>query len=56
MYVRTTYNETYSSAQVGGFEAEDDSGKVVQLTNVQWGGAPDANGIAELVILTRNNA
>lgn len=56
VYVRTTYNGTYESAQVGGFEAEDDSGNVVQLTNAQWGGAPDANGIAELVILTRLNA
>lgn len=56
VYVRTTYNESYSSAQVGGFEAEGDSGKVVALTNCQWGGAPDANGIAELVILTRLNA
>ena len=56
VYVRTTYNGTYSTAQVGGFEAEDDSGNVVQLTNAQWGGAPDANGVAELVILTRLNA
>ena len=56
VYVRTVLNGTYSSAVVGGFEAEDDSGKVVALTNCQWGGAPDANGIAELVILTRNNA
>ncbi len=56
VYVRITYNPSYSTAQVGGFEAEDDSGNVVQLTNAQWGGAPDANGIAELVILTRNNA
>lgn len=56
VYVRTTYNSSYSTAQVGGFEAEDDSGNVVKLTNAQWGGAPDANGIAELVILTRNNA
>ncbi|WP_191399599.1 structural cement protein Gp24 [Flavonifractor sp. An306] len=56
VYVRTTYNGTYSSAQVGGFESEDDSGNVVQLTNAQWGGPPDANGIAELVILTRLNA
>lgn len=56
VYVRTTANPTYNTAVVGGFEAEDDSGKVVQLTNCQWGGPPDANGIAELVILTRNNA
>lgn len=41
---------------VGGFEAEDDSGKVVQLTNCQWAGPADANGVAELRILTMNNA
>lgn len=56
VYVRTTTNESFSTALVGGFEAEDDSGKVVALTNAQWGGAADANGIAELVILTRLNA
>lgn len=56
VYVRITYNATYQTAQVGGFEAEADSSNTVALTNCQWGGAPDANGIAELVILTRNNA
>lgn len=56
VYVRTKPNGSYSSAVVGGFEAADDSGNVVRLTNCQWGGAPDANGIAELVILTRLNA
>lgn len=56
VYVRITYNSTYQTAQVGGFEAEADSSNTVALTNCQWGGAPDANGIAELVILTRNNA
>lgn len=56
VYVRITYNSTYQTAQVGGFEAEADSANSVALTNCQWGGAPDANGIAELVILTRNNA
>lgn len=56
VYVRTVANPSYSSAVVGGFEAEADSSNTVQLTNCQWGGAPDANGIAELVILTRLNA
>lgn len=56
VYVRTTANESYSTAVVGGFEAGDDSGKVVKLTNCQWGGPADANGIAELVLLTRLNA
>lgn len=56
VYVRITYNASYATAQVGGFEAEADSANTVQLTNCQWGSAPDANGIAELVILTRLNA
>ena len=56
LYVRITANASYESAVIGGFEAVADSSNTVQLTNAQWGGAPDANGIAELVILTRNNA
>ncbi len=56
VYVRITANGSYETAVVGGFEAEADSANTVQLTNAQWGGPPDANGIAELVILTRNNA
>lgn len=56
VYVRTVYNGTYENAKVGGFEAVADSSNSVALTNCQWGGPPDANGIAELVILTRLNA
>lgn len=56
VYVRITANSSYETAVVGGFEAEADSSNTVQLTNCQWGGPADANGIAELVILTRNNA
>lgn len=56
VYVRITANASYQSAVVGGFESEADSTNSVKLTNCQWGGAPDANGIAELVILTRLNA
>ena len=56
VYVRITANSSYETAVVGGFEAEADSSNTVQLNNAQWGGAPDANGIAELVILTRQNA
>ena len=56
VYVRITANGSYETAVVGGFEAEADSSNTVQLTNCQWGGPADANGIAELVILTRNNA
>lgn len=56
VYVRIAANGTYPSAVVGGFEAEADSTNTVALTNCQWAGAPDANGIAELRILTQLNA
>ena len=48
-----------TSASVGDFGASADStttSNTVQLTNCQWGGPADANGIAELVILTKLNA
>lgn len=56
VYVRITYNSSYSTAQVGGFEAEADSSNTVELTNCQWAGPADANGTAELRILTMLNA
>lgn len=48
-----------SGAAVGDFVASADSttaANTVQLTNCQWGGGADANGVAELVILTKLNA
>ena len=56
VYVRTGTSETYTTGVSGGFSANNESGKTVALTNCQWGGPADANGIAELVILTRANA
>lgn len=56
VYVRTAASGTYSTEPVGAFTATNESGSTVALTNCQWGGAADANGIAELVILTRANA
>lgn len=56
VYVRITANGSYPNAPVGGFEAQADSGNTIQLTNCQWGGASDANGIAEMRILTMLNA
>ena len=56
VYVRITANASYSGAVVGGFEAEADGSNSVQLTNCQWAGPADANGVAELRILTMNNA
>ncbi len=56
VYVRTGTSETYTTGEVGCFSANNESGKTVALTNCQWGGPADANGIAELVILTKQNA
>ena len=56
VYVRTAASSTYTTEPVGAFTATNESGSTVALTTCQWGGAADANGIAELVILTRANA
>lgn len=56
VYVRTAASGTYTTEPIGAFTATNESGSTVALTNCQWGGAADANGIAELVILTRANA
>lgn len=56
VYLRTGTSETYTSETVGSFTATNEASKTVQLTNCQWGGPADANGIAELVILTKQNA
>lgn len=53
VYLRTTAE---GNKKVGDFEAADDSGKTIKLTNCQWGGKADANGVAELVILIASNA
>ena len=48
-----------TNAAVGDFVASKDgttAANTVQLTNCQWGGPADANGVAELVILTKLNA
>ena len=56
VYIRTAVSGTYTTEPVGAFTATNESGSTVALTNCQWGGAADANGIAELVILTKLNA
>lgn len=56
VYVRTATSDTYTTEPVGCFTATNESGDTVALTNCQWGGTADANGIAELVILTKLNA
>lgn len=49
VYIRTVASGTKA---VGDFECAEDTGKTVELTNCQWGGTKDANGVAELVIFT----
>lgn len=58
VYVRVTANASVPTGVVGGFEAVADAtaANTVQLTNCQWAGPADVNGIAELRILTMNNA
>ena len=55
VYVRVKANESYPNAAVGGFEAVADSTNSVKLTNAKWRGSADANGVAELSILTMIN-
>lgn len=56
VYVRITANASVTNGVVGGFEASADGANTVKLTNVKWAtGKVDANGIAEIAILTRVN-
>ncbi len=57
VYVRIKANASVVGGVVGGFEAAADGENTVQLTNVQWtNGYVDANGVAEITVLTRLNA
>ena len=56
VYVRIAANDSIPTGVAGGFEAQADGANTVELTNCQWAGAADVNGIAELRILTMNNA
>ncbi len=57
VYVRIKENAAVINGVVGGFEAAADGENSVLLTNVQWtNGYVDANGVAEITILTRANA
>lgn len=58
VYVRVTANASVPTGIVGGFEAVADAtaANTVKLTNCQWAGPADANGIAELRIMTMASA
>lgn len=55
VYLRITANSSYSTAVVGGLEAEADSTNTIELKGCKWMGGKDANGIAELRITTFPN-
>ena len=57
VYVRIKQNTSIVNGVVGGFEAAADGENTVLLPNLQWtNGYVDANGVAEITILTRANA
>lgn len=57
VYVRIKKNTSIVNGVVGGFEAAADGENTVFLPNLQWtNGYVDANGVAEITILTRANA
>lgn len=56
VYLRIAANASIPGAVVGGFEAAADGANSVKLTNVKWKGAADANGVAEVRILTTLHA
>jgi hypothetical protein len=47
---------TGTGLEIGDLTATAETSKTVQLTNAQWGGPADDNGVAELVLLSRVNA
>lgn len=57
VYIRIKENSAIVGGVVGGFEAEADGENTVKVPNCQWtNGYVDANGVAEITILTRANA
>lgn len=56
VYLRVKANASKPNAVVGGFEAAADSTNTVALTNVKWKGPADANGVAEIRIMTTIHA
>lgn len=54
VYVRIKENATYQDCIVGGFEAADDTGNVIQVPNIEWTtGIIDSNKCTEVTIKTR---
>lgn len=56
VYLRVAVNSAIPAGVVGGLEAAADGNNTVELTNCRWGSTKDANGVASLIVLTRNAA
>lgn len=57
VYVRITENSAYANTFVGGFEAQEDTGKTIQVPNIEWTtGVIDDNGFAEVTVKNRAKA
>ena len=61
VYLRVALNPAVPGGVIGGFEAQPDTGvagyNTIALNNVQFTtGLADSNGVAEISLLTRNNA
>lgn len=54
VYVRIAVGT--SGLPVGEFEAAADSTNTIQITNAAWGSTADANGVALLILKSRNNS
>lgn len=53
VYLRIKENTSYPNAIIGGFETAADTTNTVALTNAKFSSGVDANGVAEITILTR---
>lgn len=60
VYVRIVNNAAKPTLMIGGFEAAEDKDATttytMELSNAQWKGTADSNGVAEMRILTILNA
>lgn len=52
-YIRIAANAANPNAVIGGFESVADGSNTIALTNAKFSATADANGVAEITILTR---
>lgn len=54
VYLRTEANDAYPDGYVGGFEADEDTGKTILIPNAVWVTGKDSNCVAELLLKSIN--